>query len=362
MEKKSKNNSENQIKEMLIKFGELHKSFNNYMVLLLDEKPNIQQIIFKSSLILEFYNLNEEIINLKSKDFPIDEIGILKKVDTILLQTKLENKFSKYSELITENEISTLFYSAIEYLEKQEIDSGIKFCTHPIINLLLNIKIFLFKENINSYINMGLKTNTKLINDSAKLIYSIINHLKEGLNKEKLLRPLDNLFINNHIIIASKSTADNYIINKIGVLNDVLDNLGFSKVNIKIESDYADDFRIETGLTHIKIRDYFMKLNVKNPLNNKVVLSVTDIDILVNSNFISKEHPPISKKRLNANIDKSTLKRFVYEFYLIHNINFEHKQTIYLQFLQDNFTILKDETLTTLSNHFARPRNKKYFL
>ena len=362
MEKKSKNNSENQIKEMLVKFEELHKSFNNYMVLLLDEKPNIHQIIFKSSLILEFYNLNEEIINLKSKDLPIDEIGILKKADTILLQTKLENKFSKYSELITENEISTLFYSAIEYLEKQEIDSGIKFCTHPIINLLLNIKIFLFKENINSYINMGLKTNTKLITDVPKLIYSVINHLKNGLIKEKLLRPLDNLFINNYFINTSKSTADKYIIQKIDILNDVLENINFPRVNIRIESDYSDDYRIETGLTHSKIVNYFMKLNSKNPSNNKVILSIDDINTLVNANFVSKEFPPTGRILLNANTDKSTLKRFVYEFSQLDNNVIKGKKKLYIEFLINNFFLFKDDTVDTLSAHFAIKRSKKYYL
>lgn len=351
------------MEEILSKFKGLITSSTNYINLLFDEQPNNFQTIFKSSLILEFYNLKEEIINLNSNDFPTDEIVSLKNIERILLPTKLEQKFARYSKLINDEEISKLLYEAMEYWKNQEIDSGIKFCTHPIINLLLNLKIYLLKENVSSYINMGLQTNTKLINDSAKLIYSIINHLKEGLNKEKLLRPLDNLFINNYIIIASKSTADNYIINKVDVLNDVLENLGFTKVNLKIESNYADDFRIETRLTHLKIRNYFMKLNVKNPLNNKVVLSVKNIDILVNSNFISKEHPPISKKLLKANIDKSTLKRFVFEFYELDNINFERKEnTLYIQFLQDNFTIFKDETSETLKSHFSRPRTKKYFL
>lgn len=359
-EASSKNNSEEYSMENYLEVKKKIDSMFNYFILLFNDKT--QEIILKSSLLLEFYNLKEEIINLKEKNCPKDEIGKLNFINGQLLKTKLDIKFSKYSDLITVSENSKLLYDAEQFFSNPDMHFQIEFCNHIIINSVLNLKIYLLNENINLYISMGLKTNNKLITDVPKLIYFVINHLKIGLNKGKLLRPLDNLFVNNQFINTSKSTSDRYIIHKIDILNDVLDNLGHPRVNIRIGSDYSDDYRIDTGLPHFKILNYFMKLNTINPSNNKVVLSINEINTLVNSNFVSREFAPIERIFLDANINKAILKRFVYEFSLIDNNTFNGKLTLYKEFLIKNFNLFKDDTIDSLSAHFAIKRSKKYFL
>jgi hypothetical protein len=108
--------------------------------------------------------------------------------------------------------------------------------------------------------------------------------------------------------------------------------------------------------------DYFMKLNVKNKSNDKLILSDEDITTLVNSNFQTSEKP-VERKILNANIDKSDLKRFVYEFYNGQDKEqYNNRQKIYLDFLINNFTLFENETTDSLKSHFSQKRRNKYFL
>ena len=178
MEVASTNNPEDLNQEKYFEVIESLGSFNNYISLLLDDKPNTQQIVFKSSLVIEFYNLKEEIVKFSNKDSSSDEVAQLSKGDKITLPTILETKFSQYSKDIDEVELVSLFYQANNYVKSHRIDSAVKFCEHPVIDLLLNLKIHLLKENVREYINMGLKTNKDLISDKSKLVNRIVSPIK----------------------------------------------------------------------------------------------------------------------------------------------------------------------------------------
>ena len=364
MKKTSTYNSEIRKLEKFLKEKERTEFKNDYIILLFDEKPNARQIVFKSSVIVEFYNLKEEIVNINHKDCRIDkdEFVPLEKLNITLSTSKLETKFSRYSNHIVKEELDRLFADVSEFWKNQTIATLVKFSpSNPRINLVLNLKLYLFKENLNSFITMGLKTNPTLITDKSKLVYAIIKHLQTGLKKENLLKPLGNLIVNNCPFNVSKSSADSYICKKIDFLNDVLESWGFPKVLPEIEYDYSDDFRINTGLQYYQILDYFMQLNVENKSTNKLILSEEDIKQLVNSNFVSRENPVIKRKLLNVNIVKSDLKRFVYEFYKYKDSNhFVRKREIYLDFLICNFTLFMDDTIDTLKAHFPHPPRIKY--
>lgn len=364
MEQEPEYNSENQMLEKFSELREFISSFSNYMNLLLDDKPNKLQTTFKSSLVVEFYNLNEEIVTFADKNLlnKQDDIVSLKNADKYLFPLKLQTDFSRLSGHINEKELDKLVFDSQQFIKNHKVNIEIEKNEHQLVNFVLELKIFLLKENLHSFINLGLKTNTFLITDKSKLVYKIINHLKKGLKKENLLKPLGNLVVNNFSFSISKSSADSYICKKIDFLNDVLEDWGFPKVLPEVEYDYSNDFRINTGLHYNQILDYFMKLNVVDKSTNKPIISKEDIMTLVNSNFLS-ENPAVEKKLLVVNIVKSHLTRFVYEFYKYKDSNdCVGKKTMYVNFLKSNFTLYMDKNSDNLESHFATLPKKYPFI
>ena len=364
MENELEKNSENQnyIENKLIEYKHLLDKFSNISKLILDENDNPTRKTFITALILEFFDLEEKILDFNIKHSPNDDIVSLSFAQTLLITNNLDTKFSKYRNYLDEIILNRLFQDAFEYWKQHETCEKIIFCNHPIINLCLNLKIKVFKQNLNEYVNMGLLVNGSSITDKSKLVYKVINHLIIGLKPEKILNPLNNLTISNYKFCVSKPAANTYIYEKIEILNDALKDWGLPTVNIKIHSDYAYDFRIDTGLHYQKIMDYFMKLNVTNKSNKSLILSEKDIKTLVDSNFVS-HNAPTEKVLLQANIRKSDLKRFVYEFSKDYDKNdYQGKQKLYLNFLIDNFSLFNGETTTSLSPHFAFKRGKNYYL
>jgi hypothetical protein len=346
----------------LFKLYPFTKSFAELMLLIGKDFNNPMVKDFRTAAILEFYDLEEKIVNLDSMPFSKDDMVSLKLIENCLFSQKLESKLSKYINHLNEKALDRLFTEAHEYWKQHKINLCINFSDNPIINLFLNLKIHVLRENIDEFVNMGLIINSNLITDKSKLVYKIINHLKIGSKKDEILNPLSNLIIKNYIFSVSKSTADKYIYEKIEILNDSLKNWGYSTVHNQCPYNYADDFRITTGLHSKQIMDYFMKLNVKNKSNDKLILSDEDITTLVNSNFQTSEKP-VERKILNANIDKSDLKRFVYEFYNGQDKEqYNNRQKIYLDFLINNFTLFENETTDSLKSHFSQKRRNKYFL
>lgn len=364
MENELEKNSENQnyIENKLIEYRHLYDKFSNISKLILDENDNPIRKTFTTTLILEFFDLEETILDFNIKHSPNDDIVSLSGAEILLFTSNLDTKLSKYSIYLDEIILDRLLNDASEYWKQYETCEKIIFCNHPLINLCLNLKIKVFKQNLNEYLKMGLLVKSILITDKSKLVYKVINHLIIGLKPEKILNPLNNLTISNYKFSVSKLAANKYIHEKIEILNDALKDWGLPTVNIEILSDYADDFRIDTGLHYQKIMNYFMKLNVTNKSNKLLILSEDEIKTLINSNFITNSRP-IEKVLLEANISKSDLKRFVYEFSKDYDkTKYKGKQKLYLNFLINNFSLFNGETTASLSPHFAFKRGKNYYL
>lgn len=124
------------------------------------------------------------------------------------------------------------------------------------------------------------------------------------------------------------------------------------------DNEHKDD-RIECDtLTPEEIQHYFKKLNILNQ-KGEVILESNDIEHLLRSNFKGFEFA--ERKILEPRVSKSTLMKFIYEFYRnVDGSSYDGRQMAYCKFLKNNFFRFKDDKLKDISKKISSA-NPRYY-